>query len=84
MNLLILNSNQDVKLFLKTYLPHISLLIAVIWILTDSGNYTVGLLFSIITYVQMINEYLDEVNDVIISIQDLAETAVRLYGKWVY
>lgn len=29
----------------------------------------------------MINEYLDEVNDVIISIQDLAETAVRLYGK---
>ena len=81
LNLLVLNSNQDVKLFLKTYLPQISLLIAVIWISTDSGNYTVGLLFLIITYVQMLNEYVDEVNDVIISIQDLAETAVRLYGK---
>lgn len=46
-----------------------------------NGDYTVGLIFSIISYVQMLNDGVDDINDISITIKDLAETAVRLYGN---
>lgn len=81
MSLFVVDSNLDTKLFIKTYFPQIILLILVIIITIVKGDYTVGLIFSIISYVQMLNEKVDDINDILITIKDLAETAVRLYGK---
>ncbi len=81
MSLFVVDSNLDVKLFIKTYLPQFILLILVIIITVVNGDYTVGLIFSIISYVQMLNDGVDDINDISITIKDLAETAVRLYGN---
>lgn len=81
MSLFVVDSNLDVKLFIKTYLPQFILLLLVIIITVVNGDYTVGLIFSIISYVQMLNDGVDDINDISITIKDLAETAVRLYGN---
>lgn len=81
MSLFVVDSNLDIKLFVKTCLPQIILLILVIVITVVKGDYTVGLIFSIISYVQMLNDEVDDINDISITIKDLAETSVRLYGN---
>lgn len=41
-------------------------------------NYTSGQLFSTITYVMMLNDYVGEINEAIIDVKDLKNTVSRL------
>ena len=42
------------------------------------GNYTSGQLFSIITYIMMLNERVCEINEVRVKIYDLKDSVTRL------
>ena len=61
-----------------THLLQTALLVAAIWSIFSAETFTAGLLFSTITYVEMLNSHTVEVNDNIILLKDLKETAERL------
>ena len=72
------NSDLDARVFILTHLLQTALLIAAIWSIFSADTFTAGLLFSTITYVEMLNSHTVEVNDNIILLKDLKETAERL------
>ncbi len=72
------NSDLDVRVFILTHLLQTALLVAAIWSIFSAETFTAGLLFSTITYVEMLNSHTVEVNDNIILLKDLKETAERL------
>ena len=72
------NSDLDARIFILTHLLQTGLLVAAIWSIFSAENFTAGLLFSTITYVEMLNSHTAGVNDNIILLKDLKETAERL------
>lgn len=72
------NSDLDAKIFILTHLLQTALLVFAIWSIFSAENFTTGLLFSTITYVRMLNSHTIEVNDNIVLLKDLKETAERL------
>lgn len=75
------NSDLDARIFILTHLLHIGLLVTAIWSIFSAENFTAGLLFSTINYVEMLNSHTAEVNDNIILLRDLKETVERLNAK---
>ena len=45
------------------------------------NRFTSGLLFSTVTYIGMLNGYVSDINEYLISLQDLKETVYRLKGE---
>ena len=74
----ITNSDLDAKIYLITELFQTILLVIAIFSTIYVGNYTSGQLFSIITYVMMLNGYVGEINETIIVVKDLQDTVLRL------
>lgn len=74
----ITNSDLDAKAYLITDLLQTLLLVIAIFSTIYIGNYTSGQLFSTITYVMMLNEYVGEINDVFIIVKNLKNTIDRL------
>lgn len=72
------NSDLDARIFILTHLLQTVLLVVAILSIFSTENFTAGLLFSTITYVDMLNSYTVEVSDNIILLKDLKETAERL------
>lgn len=72
------NSDLDTKIFFITNLLQMLLLIASILSITHVDNFTSGLLFSTITYVEMLNDHVSNINDNLILLHDLKETISRL------
>ena len=74
----IINSDLDAKTYLLTDLFQTVLLVIAIISTIHAGNYTSGQLFSTITYVMMLNDYVGEINESIIVVKDLQDTVSRL------
>ena len=74
----ITNSDLDAKIYLITDLLQTTILVIAILSTIHAGNYTSGQLFSTITYVMMLNEYVGEINGNILLIKDLNDTVARL------
>jgi len=72
------NSNLDTKIFFVVYFLQMILLFFSIMSITNIGNFTSGLLFSTVTYVEMLNGYVSDINDNLILLHDLKETISRL------
>lgn len=72
------NSDLDTKIFFVSNLLQMMLLFFSILSITYIDNFTGGLLFSTVTYVDMLNGYVSDINDNLISLQDLKETTYRL------
>ncbi len=72
------NSDLDAKAyFITDILQAILLIFAVIYTLRI-GSYTNGEVFTIITYIIMLNESVCTFNEISIGISDLEDTAIRL------
>lgn len=78
LNLRITNSDLEAKSYLMTDILQVWLLIFVFGFTIHMGNYTSGQLFSIITYIMMLNERVCEINEVRIRIYDLVDSVSRL------
>lgn len=74
----IINSDLDAKTYLLTDLLQTVLLVIAIISTIHAGSYTSGQLFSTITYVMMLNDYVGEINESIIVVKDLQDTVSRL------
>jgi len=75
------NSDIDAKAyFITDILQAILLIFAVIYTLRI-GSYTSGEVFTIITYIIMLNESVCTFNEISIGIADLEDTAIRLGGE---
>ncbi len=80
LNLRILNSDLEAKSYLITDILQAGLLIFAIGFTIYMGNHTSGQLFSVITYIMMLNERVCEINEVRVRIYDLVDSVSRL-GK---
>lgn len=78
MSLDITNSDLDARTYLITDLLQTALLVIAIISTIHVGNYTSGQLFSTITYVMMLNDYVGEINEAVIVVKDLQDTVSRL------
>lgn len=78
LNLRIMNSDLDAKAYLMTDILQAGLLIFAMAFTIHIGNYTSGQLFSIITYIIMLNERVCEINEVRVRIYDLMDSISRL------
>lgn len=78
LNLRILSSDLDAKAYLYTDLLQSIFLIFAIVITVRMGNYTSGQLFSVITYITMLNERVCEINEVRVKVYDLIDSVARL------
>lgn len=72
------NSDLDSKIYIYTYFLQTALLIIAIISIVNTKGFTIGLLLSTVTYVEMLNDYTSEINYAIILIKDLIETSERL------
>lgn len=72
------NSDLDAKIFFITNFLQMILLITSILSITHMNDFTSGLLFSTITYVEMLNDHVSSINDNLILLHDLKETTSRL------
>ena len=72
------NSDLDTKIFFVAYFLQMILLFSSIISITHTGNFTSGLLFSTVTYVEMLNGYISDINENLILLHDLKETITRL------
>lgn len=72
------NSDLDTKIFFVSNFLQIMLLFFSILSITYISNFTGGLLFSTVTYVNMLNGYVSEINDNLILLQNLKESTYRL------
>lgn len=72
------NSDLDTKIFFVAYFLQMILLFSSIISITHTGNFTSGLLFSTVTYVEMLNGYVSDINENLILLHDLKETITRL------
>ena len=71
-------SDLDTKIFFVAYFLQMILLFSSIISITHTGNFTSGLLFSTVTYVEMLNGYVSDINENLILLHDLKETITRL------
>ena len=81
LNIGILNSDLDTKIFFVTNFLQMILLFFSILSITQANRFTSGLLFSTVTYVGMLNGYVGDINEYLIRLQDLKETIYRLKGE---
>ena len=81
LNIGILNSDLDTKIFFVTNFLQMILLFFSILSITQINRFTSGLLFSTVTYIGMLNGYVSDINEYLISLQDLKETVYRLKGE---
>ena len=72
------NSDLDTKIFFVAYFLQMILLFSSIISITHTGNFTSGLLFSRVTYVEMLNGYVSDIKENLILLHDLKETITRL------
>lgn len=77
-NLRILHSDLDAKLYLVIDVMQAGLLIFAIIYLFHGGSYSSGQVFSIVTYVIMLNENICAFNENIIEIAELIDSVIRL------
>ena len=78
LNLRISNSDLDAKAYLCTDILQSIFLIFAMIITVRMGNYTSGQLFSIISYIIMLNESVCEINEVRVKVYDLIDSVDRL------
>lgn len=78
LNLRISNSDLDAKAYLCTDILQSIFLIFAMIITVHMGNYTSGQLFSIISYIIMLNESVCEINEVRVKVYDLIDSVDRL------
>ena len=78
LNLRILNSDLEAKSYLLTDMLQVGLLIFVLAFTIHMEHCTSGQLFSLITYVIMLNERVCEINEIRVRIYDLADSVSRL------
>ncbi len=78
LNLRISSSDLDSKAYLRTDVLQSAFLIFAIILTVNMGNYTSGQLFSIITYIMMLNERVCEINEVRVKVYDLIDSVTRL------
>lgn len=78
LNLSIVSSDLDAKANLVTDLLQAGFLVFAIVFTIYLGDYTGGQLFSIITYIIMLNEYVCEINEIRVTVYDLIDTITRL------
>ena len=81
LNIGILNSDLDTKIFFVTNFLQMILLFFSILSITQINRFISGLLFSTVTYIGMLNGYVSDINEYLISLQDLKETVYRLKGE---
>lgn len=72
------NSDSEAVIFIITHLLQTILLIVAILSIVSITNFTIGLLYSTITYVDMLNAYVNDVSENIITLKNLKETVHRL------
>lgn len=72
------NSDLDTKIFFVSNFLQMMLLFFSILSITYISNFTGGLLFSTVTYVNMLNGYVSDINDNLILLQNLKESTYRL------
>ena len=77
-NLQVLHSDLEAKSYLIIDVMQAGLLIFAIMYLFYDGNYSSGQVFSIVTYVIMLNENICAVNEIIIEIAGLIDSVIRL------
>lgn len=77
-DLRILHSDLDAKLYLVIDVMQAGLLIFAIVYLFRGGSYSSGQVFSIVTYVIMLNENICAFNENIIEIAELIDSVIRL------
>lgn len=78
LNLRITNSDLEAKSYLMTDILQAGLLIFALGFTIHMGNYTSGQLFSVITYIMMLNDRVCEINEVRVRIYDLVDSVSRL------
>ena len=88
-DLSILHSDLDAKLYLVIDVMQAGLLIFAIVYLFHVGSYSSGQIFSIVTYVIMLNENICALNESIIEIAELIDSVIRLNSEtdempWLY
>lgn len=74
----IASSDLDAEVFLVTSFFQVILLGVSIVSIIYGGNYTSGMLLSAITYINLLNDNVNEVHDKIDSVQGLKKTVIRL------
>ena len=77
-NISISNSDLDTKIFFVTNFLQMMLLFFSILSITNISNFTSGLLFSTVTYIEMLNGHVSDINSNLILLHDLKETTSRL------
>lgn len=77
-NLQVLHSDLEAKSYLITDVMQAGLLIFAIMYLFYVGSYSSGQVFSIVTYVIMLNENICAFNEIIIEIAGLIDSVIRL------
>lgn len=80
-DLRILHSDLDAKLYLVIDVMQAGLLIFAIVYLFHVGSYSSGQIFSIVTYVIMLNENICALNESIIEIAELIDSVIRLNSE---
>ncbi|GFI18846.1 hypothetical protein IMSAGC009_04024 [Lachnospiraceae bacterium] len=78
LNLRVSSSDLDAKAYLWTDVLQSGFLIFAIVLTIYMGNYTSGQLFSIITYIMILNGHVCEINEVRVKIYDLIDSVARL------
>lgn len=78
LKLRILNSDLEAKSYLMTDILQAGLLIFTMGFTIHMGNYTSGQLFTIITYVIILNERVCEINEVRVRLYNLVDSVSRL------
>ena len=75
------HSDLDAKLYLVIDVMQAGLLIFAIVYLFHAGSYSSGQVFSIVTYVIMLNETVCSFNEIMIEIADLIDSTIRLNSE---
>lgn len=78
LNIQIHNSDSESVIFIITHLLQTILLVVSVFSIVSITNFTSGLLVSTITYVDMLNTYVSDVSEHIITLKNLKETVHRL------
>ena len=74
----VLQSNTDAKAYLITDILQAVLLVLAIGFTIYFGNYTSGQIFTIISYITMLNESVCDINEIRVRLYDLNDAAIRL------
>lgn len=80
-DLRVLHSDLDAKSYLIIDIMQAVLLIFAIMYLFHAGSYSGGQVFSIVTYVIMLNENICALNEIMIEIADLTDSTIRLNSE---